>query len=166
MAVVLIGMMGSGKSTVGRKLASALKWDWIDLDRVIEQRAGKSISKIFEEQGEEVFRELETLALFEIEPKDALVLSVGGGAPVNEKNFERLKKLGTIVYLRASHRTLLRRVSAKAAKRPLITTDTAEKLAQLLDSREKTYLQADAVIQVDGQTPKEIVQKLRGVLGA
>ena len=110
--IVLMGFMGAGKTTIGKELAKALGYEFIDTDERIEREQGRKISDIFSEDGEEVFRQMETDLLKNLQnSEDKFVLSIGGGMPVREENRSLLRSLGTVVYLKTSKEEILRRVS-------------------------------------------------------
>jgi len=160
--IVLIGFMGSGKSSVGKALAKRLGYDFIDTDMMIEKKAGCSINKIFETKGEEYFRDMESSIL-----KDILsttrggVISTGGGLPMRSKNREALKSIGKIVYLKASKETLVKRLS-KDTTRPLLKgEDVAIRVEQLLKERSHIYKElADETILIDGNSLSDIVDDI------
>ena len=132
MNLVLCGMMGCGKTTVGKLLARALSWVWVDTDELIVSRHGK-ITDIFQQKGEAFFRALETETVKTLAKKDRLVISTGGGLVLRSENVSFLKEQGTIVYLRARKQTLISRLAADK-DRPLLQTAEGldEKLTKLL----------------------------------
>jgi shikimate kinase len=120
--IALIGFMGAGKTAVGKVLAKRLGKEFVELDLLIEQRTGKSIPEIFQQDGEVAFRELEIELTREVSRGKNLVIACGGGIVLNRINIDRLKNESIIVYLVASPRVLLRRVSGSGEKRPLLKT--------------------------------------------
>ena len=110
--VILVGFMGCGKSTVGKKLSQKLEFEFVDSDSKIEENEGVTISEIFATKGEEYFRNLETMFLEEMlrEKKENVVLSTGGGMPVRPENSALMKNIGSVVYLRAKPETVYERV--------------------------------------------------------
>ena len=140
--IVLIGFMGSGKTTVGRELHQRLGYPLVDMDQVIEERAGKSIPSIFAESGEARFREMETSLLREITDHasaERRIISTGGGIVGSEENRALLKQLGYVVWLSAPIDVILERTS-KNRNRPLLQTDDpAEKIRILMDQRKPLY---------------------------
>ena len=161
MNLILCGMMGSGKSTVGKLLAKTASWEWADTDELIVSRYGK-ITDIFEQKGEGYFRALETKIVQELAKKDRLVISTGGGLVLKEENVSLLKEKGEIVYLRATKETLARRL-ASDKERPLLQTEETldEKLTRLLKERSAVYERvADKIIDVDNKTPEKIVDEI------
>lgn len=152
--IFLTGFMGSGKTTVGRRLAERLGCDFVDLDERVRTAAGHSIRDIFENAGERAFRVLEREALVEVARtcRDAVV-ATGGGTPVDPANRSVMKAAGTIVYLKANYETLASRVSRDTA-RPL-WNDAAR---DLMESRQSAYSDADMVIETDGLALAEVVE--------
>ncbi len=135
----LVGMMGAGKTTIGRSLARVLDREFVDLDHELEARCGVRVSLIFDIEGEEGFRKRETMALNECSRRRGIVLATGGGAVLAPENREYLKKRGVVVYLRASADELFRRVS-RDRNRPLLqTADPKGRLRSLLQEREPLY---------------------------
>ena len=142
--IVLIGFMGSGKSTVGRELHHRLGYPLVDMDHVIELRAGKPITAIFAEDGEETFRDMETSLLEELFEPTAprRIISTGGGIIVRERNRDLLRQLGYVVWLQAPVHVILDRTS-KNRERPLLNDpDPADQITTLMALREPLYQQA------------------------
>jgi 3-dehydroquinate synthase len=158
MSIVLIGMMGSGKTTVGKALAKRLGWRFLDLDRIVEQKAGRRIQEIFEQQGEEAFRRMETSALREIEGGEPYVLACGGGTPFFEDNEQLLWSMGTVVYLRHAADVLWSRVSANR-NRPLAQSGEA-RFSELLAQREPKYMKAHLVVDCGRMKPNRIAHSI------
>ena len=161
MNIVLCGMMGVGKSSVGIRVAEKTDRMWYDTDVVITDRHGR-ISDIFEFYGEAHFRALETEIVRELSARDGLVISTGGGLVLKPENNELLKKNGKIFFLRATFETLLKRVRADET-RPLLknTGKTAETLGKLLKERTPVYEHvADYIIDTDGRTVQEIADEI------
>ena len=161
MNLILCGMMGSGKTTVGRLLAKSLQWEWADTDEYIVSRYG-DISEIFEKKGVSHFRELETEAVKALTQKDRLVISTGGGVVLKAENISLLKSKGTILYLRAKKETLAARLQGDNA-RPLLKTEESldEKLGRLLQERKEIYEGiADIILDVEEKTPQQIVEEI------
>jgi shikimate kinase len=150
--VYVIGFMGSGKSTASKKLAAALGWQFIDLDREIELKAGKSIKEIFSNSGETYFRELEEKTLLNLKSGSDSIISTGGGTPCYGENMDFMIRTGLVVYLRMTPSQLMSRLEGEAASRPLIKdlkkTDLLQYISDKLAEREKYYLRA--TIKVDG----------------
>ncbi len=166
MNIVLCGMMGVGKSSVGIRIAELTGRRWYDTDIVISDRYGR-ISDIFEYYGEAHFRSLETGIVRELADMDGLVISTGGGLVLKPDNNELLKKNGKIVFLRASFETLLTRVRADET-RPLLkdTGKTAERLSELLAARLPVYeAVADKIVDTDDKSVDEVAHMILEKLG-
>lgn len=165
MNLSLCGMMGSGKTTVGQALQTLLGWELCDTDGLIVKRHGK-ISDIFERQGEEYFRDLETQTVKELTQKDRLVISTGGGLVLRQENCELLRSCGKIIFLRAKIETLLERLRSDTGRPLLQNTELRTRLETLLKARTPVYERvADYIVDVDEKTPeaiaKEIVEKIK-----
>ena len=147
--VALIGFMGSGKTAVGRALAKKLNRKFVELDLLIEQKAEKSIPEIFQQDGEIAFRELEIEATKEIAREKYLVIACGGGIVLNKINIDRLKAESVIVYLTASPRVILKRVSGEAGQRPLLEVDNPTLTIRELLRFRKPFYERAADIRID-----------------
>lgn len=160
--IVLIGFMGSGKTSVGIKLSYRLRRPVEDTDKLIERREGSSISKIFGEKGEAYFRSRETELLKELgERKGQYIYSVGGGTPVNQKNRALLKSLGTVVFLRVRPETVYERLKGDGTRPLLQCSNPLEKIRELTESRREAYEScADIVLDVDDIGIEEIADKI------
>ncbi|NTV05617.1 MAG: shikimate kinase [Chlorobiaceae bacterium] len=170
--IFLTGFSGSGKSTIGPLLANSLGYEFVDLDQSIEQRAGKTITRIFEENGEEYFRALELYALKGLARQNNMVISLGGGVLENNESYELIQKSGTMVYLKSPSKTLARRLCNKS-DRPLLKgekgqklsrEDIEEKITTILAKREPRYKSADITVETDvkriGSTVEELTRKI------
>ncbi|MBD3846069.1 shikimate kinase [Bosea sp. OAE752] len=164
-AVVLIGMMGSGKSSIGRRLASRLGMGFVDADIEIETAAGMSIPEIFAQRGEAEFRDGERRVISRILTTQApLVLATGGGAFMNAETRVRVKELGVSVWLKAEPDVLMRRVR-KRSNRPLLqTADPEATLRAMLAQREPVYALADLTIQSRDEPHEVIVGEIVAAL--
>ena len=167
--LLLVGMMGAGKSTVARALAEQLGWPLLDTDRAVEQRRGRTVTEIFAEEGEESFRAEEALALAALERLSGpIVVSVGGGAVKGEANRQVLRRAGTVVWLRASTHTLAARVGTGRG-RPLLgggEEGPEQALARISEQRQHLYEEvADVVVDVDGLGPHEVARHIIHGLG-
>lgn len=139
MNIVLIGFMGTGKTSSGKKVAEQLGMTFIDMDHVIEERQNRKISDIFETDGEPYFRQLEFELAKELSGKDNLVIATGGGIVLNQENIENFKASGTVICLSANPQTILERV-AKETHRPLLEGDEKmKKILGILESRKELY---------------------------
>lgn len=168
MYIALIGYRGTGKTAVAPLLARRLGWQWVDADVEIEQVAGKSIARIFAEDGEPAFRNQESAVLSALTQRHHVVIACGGGAVLREENRRRLASGGKVVWLRASLETILRRVQSDAttaARRPNLTSQGGEaEVRHLLAERSPLYQQcADLGVTTDDKTPQQVVDEI--VLG-
>lgn len=159
--IFLIGLMGAGKTTIGRQLAQSLGKNFLDSDHEIEARTGVNIPLIFELEGEDGFREREAIVIDELTKRENIVLATGGGVVLREKNRQNLKQRGTVIYLQASVDQLLER-TRKDKNRPLLqTADPRARLNSLLDEREPLYLElADLVITTGQGSIRSVVEKI------
>lgn len=148
--IVLVGMPGAGKSYMGGKLAKLLAhFNYIDIDKSIEEKSGMTISEIFEKFGEDYFRNLETETIKEVSKNKNQIISIGGGACQNIENINALQESGLIFYLRATLDELFDRTKEET-HRPLLQNSSPKKvLADLLKKREKNYLKANFVVDTD-----------------
>lgn len=158
--IVLLGMMGSGKSTVGRALATRLNVPFRDTDQLLEYRLGRHIPQIFQLYGEDAFRSHETSVLRGLEPLDS-VTATGGGIVLREENWPELRRLGTTVFLNAYPEVLIKRLDQSSRKRPLLAQDDWEsKLRELLAKRLPLYLQADITVDVKDEEIESVVEEI------
>ncbi|MEQ1600846.1 MAG: shikimate kinase AroK [Methylophilaceae bacterium] len=163
--VFLVGLMGAGKTTVGRLLAKHFDMQFYDTDHEIELRTGVKIPIIFEVEGEDGFRKREISAIEELTKLQHIVLATGGGAVLAEENRQHLKNNGTVIYLRASVQELWRR-TRNDKTRPLLQTENPRaKLEQLFEERNPLYSEiASIVVDTGGQPVNHIVQHLEELL--
>ena len=160
--IVLMGFMGAGKSTVGKKLAESCGCSFVDTDEWIEKEQNRKISDIFEKDGEKAFRDMETDLLKRLQDsEEEFILSIGGGMPVREENRALLRNLGTVVYLRTSKEEIIRRVSGDV-NRPLLQGGALEeKVTALMNAREHIYQEtAHREVLTDGKNPTELVDEI------
>jgi len=155
--VALIGFMGAGKSTVGRLLASRLRYAFLDLDAWIEGQRGQSIRQIFETEGEEAFRLLERDALAALASHRKVVIAAGGGAPMSEDNRAFFRDAATF-YLEISFEEFLRR-TAGSPDRPL-RGRPLEELRALFESRLPVYRKLGVIVSSEGRTPPQVVEEI------
>ena len=156
----LIGNMGSGKTTVGKRVAERLGLPFYDLDQRIEQATGLTIAELFTQQGEARFRDLESCALAEIAYLPQGVVATGGGVVLRADNRALMRSRGWVIYLRASPDTLWRRLK-HATDRPLLRTESPyETLRAIVQARESLYQEADWVIETDALSPEEVAEAI------
>lgn len=163
--IVLIGFMGAGKSTLGRKLARMTGMPLVDLDSLIVEQQGRAIPDIFAAEGESAFRRYETGALSSLQADAPIVLATGGGIVGRQENWQLMRRLGTVIYLRAQWETLRARLSGSTG-RPLATADRSEAdIKSLWQQRVPLYEQADLIVDTDDRGVDEVAHEvLSGVL--
>ena len=163
--IFLVGMMGAGKTSVGRVLAKRINKVFYDSDHVIEERTGVKIPVIFEIEGETGFRHRESSVLEELTALDEVVLATGGGAVLARENRERLRNRGTVVYLRASVKDLLNRTRHDKNRPLLQTADPRARLNELYEMRDPLYREvAHVTIDTGSQSLTTLVHRLHQVL--
>lgn len=163
--IVLIGFMGAGKSTISEFLKTAFAMDVIEMDQIIAEREGMSISDIFEVYGEQYFRDLETNLLIEMQSRKNTVISCGGGVAMRERNVAEMKKNGRVVLLTASPETIYERVKDSNNRPVLNGRKNVQGISELMEQRREKYeAAADIVVNTDGKTVlqvcEEMIQKL------
>lgn len=150
MRIFLIGYMGSGKTTLGRKLACIIQHQFIDLDEYIEEQEGRIISQIFEEDGEDYFRKLERVYLHKVIEKEDVVISTGGGTPCFFDNMDQMNEYGKTIYINMHPKALLPRLISSPSTRPLLAGKDGKEMLnyvfKTLRSREKYYHKAKRVV--------------------
>lgn len=152
--------MGTGKSSVGRLLAQQLHFTFLDTDHVIEERAGKSVSDIFQQDGEPVFREWERKIVAELAQRDKTIIATGGGLPTMGDNLAHLKTHALVVCLWASAETIYDRVRHHTHRPLLNEPDPLAKIHRLLAAREPYYRQADVLINTEQRTQREVAAQV------
>lgn len=162
--ILLMGFMGSGKSTVGKLLAELLDFDFIDLDYLLEENQQMTVAEIFEVKGEKYFRVLESQVLANLVSCKHTVVSLGGGTPCSQKNIETIKDLGLSIYLKMDTIALMNRLIGEQHSRPLIKAfQDEQQLSNFIEGkiaeRKKYYEQADFIIDGEG-SPKEVVENI------
>ncbi|WP_042271949.1 shikimate kinase [[Clostridium] dakarense] len=163
MRIILVGFMGSGKTVVGKKLSKKLKLKFVDMDEEIEIKSNSSVEKIFEEKGEEYFREKESNLLKELLSKENVVISTGGGIIKENKNCELLKKEKCVIFLDANEQTIINNVSYDLNKRPLLkdSYNLHETINNLLSQRYKRYNKiAKIKVNVNNKNVDEVVSQI------
>lgn len=163
--IVLIGFMGTGKSTVGMKLAERLKMEFIDLDREIEKVTGMSISQIFKRYGEIRFRSEESLMAERLAKRENLVIATGGGIVLQQNNIETLRQNGKIICLDANPEDIFARVNRKRGTRPLLKKNlTVADLKDMLAVRNPFYQCADYRLNTSGKDLEAIVREIISII--
>jgi len=162
--LVLIGYRGTGKTTVARLVAERLGWPWVDADVEIESRAGKSIKEIFDDDGEERFRDLETEVVADLARRKQTVVALGGGAVLREENRAAVRGC-TVVWLQAGSETIHARIASDpstGARRPNLTVAGGRaEITDLLAQREPVYKScADCAVDTEGRTPEQIADQI------
>lgn len=157
--IFLVGMMGAGKTTLGRQLARHLKREFLDLDHELEARCGVPVATIFDIEGEGGFRRRETTELDICSRQAGIVLATGGGAILAEENRRMLQQRGTVVYLRASAAELFRRLERDKTRPLLQTADPQQRIIELVAQREPLYEQIADIIFETGSAPIHIAVK-------
>ncbi|HYX07488.1 MAG TPA: shikimate kinase [Bacteroidales bacterium] len=165
MRIFLIGFMGSGKTTAGKKLAKKAGFSFLDMDKEIEKKHNLKVGQIFEERGEEIFRQFERDMLHEITVKDDMVVSTGGGVPCYYDNMEFMNNNGITVYLRLDPSSLVKRLEEAKTDRPLIKDRNHQQLIEYVTSklaeREEYYNQASHVIDARNLKISTLLELLR-----
>ena len=161
--IILIGFMGAGKTTVGKRLAKSLDREFIDTDQWIEAKTGRVISRIFAEDGETFFRGLETEALKELEHRqEPCVIAVGGGLPMQPENRPVLARMGTVVFLEANTDTLMRRLKNDTSRPKLQGGDLRQRILTLMGEREAVYREVSNLrVRTDHRSYGEIVEEIK-----
>ncbi len=158
--IVLTGLMGSGKTSVGKLLAKRLHYQFIDIDSLIEKKTGIKIKTIFKHYGESYFRKLESQICKKVSTYKKCVISTGGGVVLNARNIEWLRKNGIIVNLRAKPEILWKRVKYKKDRPLLHVRNPLEILKRVWHARKLLYDDADVIIRNDRLTLEETVEKI------
>ena len=161
--IVLVGFMGTGKTSVGRRLASQLRMRYIDTDDIIERDSGRRISNIFSEDGEPAFRDIESEAVHKASKLYNYVISTGGGAVLRETNMAALKRNGIIFCLTATPDEIYRRVRHQAHRPLLQTSDALGKIKSMLTERQPYYAEADYMVRTTGRPFREIIGYIKKV---
>jgi shikimate kinase len=160
MNIVLIGFMGTGKSTIGRLLAQKLGFEFVDVDARIEQQAGKTITQIFQSEGEGYFRKLEREFAEELSAGEGQVIATGGGFVLNPQNIAVLRPKGFIVSLKASPRAIYERIRNEKHRPLLAVSDPLYRISRLLEERAERYRDADLLIDTDSKSPAGIADEI------
>ena len=165
--IFLVGMMGAGKTTVGRALAHRMKREFVDTDRVIVDRTGVAVATVFEIEGEEGFRRRESAVLRDVCEHDGRVVATGGGIVLAAENRRVMREAGTVVYLRARLESLWERTRHDSSRPLLATPDPKGRLAELLEEREPLYREcAHIVVDSGPQSASTLVGRVLAALRA
>ncbi|MGH2639306.1 MAG: shikimate kinase [Rhabdochlamydiaceae bacterium] len=158
--LILVGMMGVGKSAVGRRLAEISGREYFDTDSIVQHRVGRSIPQMFRIYGESAFREHESAALRSLEPSP-IVLATGGGIVLRDVNWSEMRRLGHVVYLKAPTEVLINRLAASKKKRPLLEgLEWEEDVQKILSAREPFYEKAHVTVKVGDESVDEIAERV------
>ncbi len=158
--LALIGFMGTGKSCVGRLVADLLRFTYLDTDQVIEARAAKPITEIFDHDGEPIFRDWERRVVEELTHRRKTVISTGGGLPVHAANLTSLKDHALVVCLWASPETIFERVRGHSHRPLLHHPEPLTKIRELLAIRAPYYRQADVLVNTEWRSVKEVAAQV------
>jgi len=160
--IILVGYMGSGKTTIGNKLASKLGLTIVDTDKEIERLTNSSIEHIFEQKGEEYFRTLEKQLILKLNKRDNLLVSTGGGLPCFNNMMLALKELGTTIYLERTAKELAQRIVQSPKQRPIVKDKTLQELVPFIDNmlkiRNQYYQQAHIIVKRNNQNINNMEQ--------
>lgn len=157
--IILIGIMGSGKTTIGRILADKLQWPFVDTDQLIEKREGRTISDIFAAQGEPFFRLLESKILAEVLGQKKQVVATGGGSVLASENRNIMLKNGLVVALTAPAEVIIQRVR-QSQHRPLLKGNVEERVLQLMESRKHAYDFAQARMDTSVSSLEQVAESI------
>ncbi len=164
--VILVGFMGSGKTTIGKLLALRLKKKFVDMDDVLEERAGKAISLVFSEDGEPHFRDMERKLVRELAAGENQVIAAGGGVVLNPDNIADFSRSGRVICLLASENEILRRVSSSTARPLLEKGDKLQSIRNLMEKRRPLYESIHDRVDTSGLTQEEVVEVIMLMLMA
>lgn len=163
--IVLVGFMGSGKTTIATTLANRLKMHYVSIDDIIEKKEKRTINEIFTKDGEEHFRDIESKVIREVSDMENVVIDAGGGAVLREKNMENLKSRGVVICLTADDETIMARTQ-KYKHRPLLNVeDPKRKIRDLLAKRAPFYAKADHTIDTGKFTINQVVERIIEIVG-
>ena len=164
MKIFLVGFMGSGKTTIGKRIAELIGFEFVDTDRFIEMQQDMTVSEIFTQYGESAFREMERNVLLDLQKNDYAVVSTGGGMPCYGDNMDVMLSCGKVVYLKTSPQSLARRLFHSHTERPLIKGKTENELQEYitekLAERESFYHRAHFAVQTENFSMEELLKSL------
>jgi shikimate kinase len=162
--IILVGFMGTGKTSAGKLLAEKLGREFLELDGIIEKKEGLLIKDIFAKKGESYFRGLEKNAVKEAVQNKGAVISAGGGAVIDEENLKNFKENGVLICLEASPAVILKRTKGSECRPLLNVPDPEKKIRELLQRRKPYYQKADFCVDTDEMSVEEVVEKIMAVL--
>jgi shikimate kinase len=162
--IILSGFMGTGKTSVGKRLAERLAFEFVDLDDLIEAEARLPISQIFATRGEAAFRALEREMVARMSGRGRSVIATGGGAIVDRQNLEALRGIGVVIALTAAPEIILSRVGGGEERPMLWGPDTRQRILTLLAERAPVYAQADVLVDTSARSVEEVVEHILGLL--
>ena len=162
--VILVGFMGTGKTTVGKILAQQLRKTFVDMDKILEGRAGKSISQIFEEDGEPSFRNMERALVQELAAGNNQVIAAGGGIVLNPDNISDFSRSGKVICLLASEQEIMHRVSGSTARPLLEKGEKNKRITDLMEKRRPLYESIPDRVNTTGLTPEEVAEVIMLIL--
>tara|TARA_B100000131_G_C17725054_1_gene454451 strand:- start:24 stop:536 length:513 start_codon:yes stop_codon:yes gene_type:complete len=166
--IYLVGFMGSGKTSIGKALSDRIKWEFIDTDKIIENKKGQSITSIFSEYGEEIFRKYELETLQEIQNKKKVIIATGGGLPINNNSIDIMNKTGITIYLKCTFNMLFKRLKKNKITRPIIrnlsNNELQKFIQQELNNREKYYKKAKYIIEIENLNTEDILSKINSLI--
>lgn len=167
--ICLIGYRGSGKTTIAQRLSERIGWPWTDTDIELESRAGKTIKELFEQDGEQAFRDWETNTILDLTRTDRQILALGGGAILRPQNVQAIRR-GLVIWLQADPQTIWQRMSADpltVQRRPNLTGGGIAEIEELLAARTALYREcADHAVETVGQAPERVVDQIVCLLGS
>jgi len=158
--IILIGFMGTGKTTIATAVANRLKMRYVSTDNLIEKKENRTINEIFQKSGEDYFRDVESAVIRDVSCMEGLVVDTGGGAVIREENMSYMKSGGIVICLTADEKTIMERTK-KYKHRPLLNVeDPKRKISDLLAKRAPFYAKADHTIDTGKLTAKQVVDKV------
>ncbi len=161
--IVLIGFMGTGKTSIGKRLSTQLRMRYVDTDELIEEESGRYISDIFAEDGEPAFRELESETVRKVSKLHNHVISTGGGVVLKEANMVELKRNGIVFCLNATAEEIYQRVEHQSHRPLLQTPDPLAKIRSMLEERHPYYAKADYTVETTGRSFEEVMAYIKSV---
>lgn len=161
--IVLVGFMGTGKTSIAKRLSAQLRMRYVDTDDVIEKESGRSTTDIFETDGESIFRQLESELVDKVSKLSNQVVSTGGGVVLKEENVAKLKEKGIVFCLTATAEEIYRRVGHQTHRPLLQTPDPMKTIQTMLAERAPYYAKADHTVETTGRTFEEIVADIKRI---